>query len=96
MAAAITNSLAYHLLTSKGQASMAGLLNGHMPAGGVEVATYPIEIKVSIDIPGGAGAITLEAEVSTFSDNRKVILGFTSPSLSSTLFPLFFYRPRHA
>jgi hypothetical protein len=78
MTTTVTDSLNYHLDTTKGRIGLHAL-HSSLTAAGVDASSFPAEAALTTDGPGGVGAIVVGNEAATFADTRKVVLSLTSP-----------------
>jgi hypothetical protein len=78
MATKVTDSLNYHLNTTKGRTGLQAL-HSSLTAAGIDAASFPSEAALSTDGPDGVRAITMGNEAAAFNDTRKVVLSLTSP-----------------
>jgi hypothetical protein len=83
MATTVTDSLNYHLDTTKGRTELHAL-HSSLTAPGVDASSFPTEAALITNGPGGVGAIAVGNEAATFADTRKMVLSLTSP------LPLFY------
>jgi hypothetical protein len=83
MFTAITDSLNYHLDTTKGRTGL-HVVHSFLTAAGIDATSFPTEAALTIDGPEGVVAIAMDTEVATFTDTRKVVLSFTPPFPSTT------------
>jgi hypothetical protein len=84
MATAGTDSLHYHVNTTKSRTGLHALHTSLTTW--IDVACFCTEAALTADGPDGVGDIAMGNEAATFTDTRKVVLSLTIPFLyASTL-----------
>jgi hypothetical protein len=78
MAIAVTDSMKYHLDTSRGRNTLQASLSS-LTSAGVNITTHQSEAALASNGPDGAGALAMSLADSTFTDTRKVAVSLTSP-----------------
>jgi hypothetical protein len=77
MATTITDSLNYHLDTTRGRTGLHALPST-LVTSWIDFTNFPTEAALTADGPDGVEAIAMGNEAATFTGTRKMVLSLTS------------------